>query len=113
MPADAENHTIRLLQEMRRDMQANSATVQSLRDEMREGFYHVNTRIDGLTHILTLLAGNIAHHGERLDALEDEDRARARRSRETRHPGGRREVATARRGISALLLRRYICRHVQ
>jgi hypothetical protein len=56
MAEDADNHTIRLLQEMRK--------------EMRDSFENVNIRIDGLTHILTLLAGNMAHHEERIDKLE-------------------------------------------
>lgn len=54
--SDAENHTIRLLQEMRK--------------EMHEGFENVNIRIDGITHILTLLAGNLHHHADRIEALE-------------------------------------------
>lgn len=54
--SDAENHTIRLLQEMRKEMQ--------------EGFDNVNIRIDGVTHILTLLAGNLQHHADRIEALE-------------------------------------------
>lgn len=56
MPDEPENHTIRLLQEMRA--------------EMRQGFENVNLRIDGLTHILVTLAGHIHQHDERIDRLE-------------------------------------------
>ena len=57
MPDEPENHTIRLLQEMRA--------------EMRQGFENVNLRIDGLTHILVTLAGHIHQHDERIERLED------------------------------------------
>jgi hypothetical protein len=56
MPDAPENHTIRLLQEMRA--------------EMRKGFEDVNTRIDGLTHILTLLAAHSHTLDERVEKLE-------------------------------------------
>lgn len=56
MPDDPENHTIRLLQEMRA--------------EMRKGFEDVNLRMDGLTHILVTLAGHIHQHEERIQRLE-------------------------------------------
>ena len=51
-----ENHTIRLLQEMRA--------------EMRKGFDDVSTRIDGLTHIITLLAAHSHTLDERIEKLE-------------------------------------------
>lgn len=57
MPDTPENHTIRLLQEMRA--------------EMRKGFEDVNTRIDGLTHILTLLAAHSHTLDERIEKLEE------------------------------------------
>ena len=57
MPDAPENHTIRLLQEMRA--------------EMRKGFEDVNTRIDGLTHILTLLAAHSHTLDERIEKLEE------------------------------------------
>jgi hypothetical protein len=56
MADDPENHTIRLLQEMRA--------------EMRKGFEDVNLRMDGLTHILVTLAGHIHQHEERMERLE-------------------------------------------
>jgi hypothetical protein len=63
MSETSENHTVRLLQEMRKDMQ-------DLRSEMNAGFDNVNIRMDGIAHILTLLAGNLAHHDDRIAALE-------------------------------------------
>lgn len=57
MPDTPENHTIRLLQEMRADL--------------RKGFDDVNTRIDGLTHILTLMAAHSHTLDERIEKLEE------------------------------------------
>ena len=56
MAEDTENHTIQLLREMRK--------------EMKEGFNEVNLRIDGLTYITTMLAGNMGRHDQRIDELE-------------------------------------------
>ncbi|WP_338548504.1 hypothetical protein [Roseovarius phycicola] len=56
MAKNTENHTIQLLREMRK--------------EMKEGFNEVNLRIDGLTYITTMLAGNMGGHDQRLDELE-------------------------------------------
>jgi hypothetical protein len=53
MVDEPENHTIRLLTEMR--------------EELRAGFANVNLRIDGLTHILTLLAGRSHDHEDRIE----------------------------------------------
>lgn len=57
MADEPENHTLRLLQEMRQ--------------EMREGFDGVNARIDGLTHIVTLLAGYSHGLEKRLTRIEE------------------------------------------
>ncbi len=64
MPDTPENHTIKLLQEMRSEMREQF-------DEMREQFDDVNTRIDGVTHILTLIAGHQYALDARVEALED------------------------------------------
>jgi hypothetical protein len=61
-----ESHTIRLLQEMRAELAA-------MRAELQEGFAHVNLRIDGLTHIITLLAGRSHDHEERIAQLEGKE----------------------------------------
>ena len=63
MADDAENHTIKLLREMRQEMQDSRA-------EMNERFDDVNLRIDGLTYIVTMLAGNMGGHAQRLDQME-------------------------------------------
>ncbi len=57
MADEPENHTLRLLQEMRQ--------------EMREGFDGVNARIDGLTHIVTLLASHSHSLEERLTRIDE------------------------------------------
>jgi hypothetical protein len=88
MADEPENHTIRLLQEMRAEMRAEFARV---REEMRTGFMRVweefghvhqqfahiderfadvNLRLDGLTNIVTLLAGQSHDHEERIAKLE-------------------------------------------
>ena len=56
MTDEPENHTIRLLQEMRA--------------EMRKGFEDVNLRMDGLTNILVTLTGHIHQQDERIERLE-------------------------------------------
>jgi NifB/MoaA-like Fe-S oxidoreductase len=61
MAEEPENHTVRLLQEMRQ--------------EMREQFDNLNTRVDGITHILTLLAGHTHHLDNRVTALETKPRS--------------------------------------
>jgi hypothetical protein len=67
MADEPENHTIRLLQEMRAEMA-------DFRRAVMDGFAKVNLRIDGMTHILTLLAGVSHDHEERITRLETTDR---------------------------------------
>ena len=69
MADDTENHTIRLLQEMRSEMKDMRSDMDKMRSEMRQGFEDTNIRIDGLTHIVTILAGNIYQHDERIQKL--------------------------------------------
>mgnify|MGYP002865778467 CR=1 FL=1 len=57
MANDAENHTVKLLQEMRK--------------EIGERFDDVDTRIDGLTHIITLMAGYSHDIDKRVSELEN------------------------------------------
>ncbi|RMC37628.1 hypothetical protein [Paracoccus alkanivorans] len=64
MSKSAENHTIRLLQEMRKEMNERF-------DRVSERFDGVDARIDGVTHILTLLAANMHSHDDRITALEE------------------------------------------
>jgi len=63
MADNTENHTIQLLREMRKEMKDSFAKVD-------ERFDEVNLRIDGLTYIVTMLAGNMGGHDQRLEALE-------------------------------------------
>ena len=63
MPENTENHMIKLLQEMRKEMKIGFADVHARFDD-------VNTRIDGLTHIVTLLAANMGGHENRIIDLE-------------------------------------------
>ena len=63
MPENTENHMIKLLQEMRKEMKNGFADVHAR-------FEEVNTRIDGLTHSVTLLAANMGGHENRIIDLE-------------------------------------------
>lgn len=58
MTDNTENHTIRLLQEMREDMRG-------MRDD-------INARLDGITHIMTLMAAHSHTLDERIGKLEDQ-----------------------------------------
>ena len=64
MADDTENHTIKLLQEMRTEMRARF-------DGIDERFDDIDTRIDGLTHIMTLMAGHSHDLDNRLETLEE------------------------------------------
>ena len=64
MAETPENHTIALLQEMRREMRERF-------DAVDERFDGVDARIDGVTHILTLMAGHSHDLDRRVEALED------------------------------------------
>ena len=59
-----DNHTLRLLQEMRKEMQDS-------RKEMKEMREDLTLRMDGITHIMTLLAGHYHTVEDRLSTLED------------------------------------------
>jgi hypothetical protein len=77
MAEEPENHTIRLLRELRDEMRVEFAMVgkrfekvDGRFDDMERRFDGVNQRIDGVTHILTLLAGRSHDHEERIATLE-------------------------------------------
>ena len=74
MADEPENHAIRLLQEMRTQLTGLQGAVADLRNEVRDGFAKLNLPIDGVTHILTLLAGVSHDHEERITRLETTDR---------------------------------------
>lgn len=71
MSESTENHTIRLLQEMRKEMNERFDRVSRRFDAIDGRFDGVDTRIDGVTHILTLLAANMHSHDDRITALEE------------------------------------------
>ena len=79
MADEPENHTIRLLRELRDEMRVEFAMiakrfkeVDQRFDDVAQRFDEVNLRIDGVTHILTLLAGRSHDHEERIAKLESE-----------------------------------------
>ena len=69
MADDTENHTLRLLQEMRSEMHAMRKDMTAGFAELREEAEETNTRIAGLSYFMATLAGNFAEHSERLDAV--------------------------------------------
>jgi len=78
MSDEVENHTIRLLQEMRQEMREFRQDVVELRsemnakfDEVAEQFDDLSNRVDGNTLILNMIAGLVHDHEERVTALED------------------------------------------
>ncbi len=71
MPDTPENHTIKLLQEMRSEMREQFAQIGRRFDEIDERFDGVDARIDGVTHIMTLMAGHQYALDARVEALED------------------------------------------
>ena len=63
MTEGVENHSIRLLQEMRTEMR-------ELRGNMNEMRTDITQRLDGNTVLLNLIAGVTHDHEQRLSALE-------------------------------------------
>jgi len=59
MAENTENLTLKLLQEMRSEMK-----------EVRSELHMLNTKTDGNTIILNMLAGLIHQHDERIEKLE-------------------------------------------
>jgi archaellum component FlaC len=78
MAETPDNHTIALLQEMRREMRERFDAIDERFDAIDERFDAiderfdgVDARIDGVTHILTLMAGHSHDLDRRVEALED------------------------------------------
>lgn len=75
MSEGAENHAIQLLREMRREIadmrDEMRAEFASIRSEMDDRFDALDIRVDGLTHIVTFLAGQNYRLDERVSRLED------------------------------------------
>ena len=70
MADDPENHTVRLLQEMRAEMREMRTEVAGVRAEMREGFEDLTTRLNGNTLALNMMMGLLHNHEQRLEKLE-------------------------------------------
>ena len=66
MADEPESLTLRLLQEMRGDMQAIRSDIQELRSEVKD----LTQRVDGNTLILNLVAGVVHDHEHRIECLE-------------------------------------------
>ncbi|MDZ7710579.1 MAG: hypothetical protein U5K36_11375 [Roseovarius sp.] len=71
MAETPENHTIALLQDMRREMRERFDAIDRRFDEVEERFDGVDARIDGVTHIMTLIAGHQYALEARVETLED------------------------------------------
>ncbi len=71
MSENTESHTIKLLQEMRREMREGFAEMNARFSDVDARFDDVNTRIDGMTHMMTLLAGHSHNMEERLTEVEN------------------------------------------
>jgi len=69
MSEDIENHTIRLLQEMRAEMCAGFDKVDARFSELDARFDEVDLKIDGNTILLNMVAG-VADHERRIGAIE-------------------------------------------
>ena len=70
MSEEPENHTIRLLRELRDEMRVEFAMIGKRFEKVDERFDDMGLRIDGLAHMLMLLAGRSHDHEERIAGLE-------------------------------------------
>ena len=70
MGEDVENHTVRLLQEMRSDFDARFSAIDAKFDAFNERLTDLVQRIDGNTLTFNLVAGVAYNHEERITALE-------------------------------------------
>jgi len=70
MPDETENHILGLLREMRDENRQFREKVRQGFAKINRRFAEINLRIDGVTHIMTLLAGHIHQHEERIERLE-------------------------------------------
>ena len=80
MVEEPENHTIRLLRELRDEIRVEFAMiakrfekVDQRFDEVEHRFDDMGLRIDGLAHMLMLPAGRSHDHEERISKLESGD----------------------------------------
>ena len=70
MADEPENLILRLLQEMRFDMQK----LQASQIETQEQIKDLSQRVDGNTLILNLIAGVAHDHEQRIERLEEQER---------------------------------------
>jgi hypothetical protein len=75
MAETPDNHTVALLQEMRREMRERFDAMDTRFDGIESRFDGVDARIDGLTHILTLMAAHSHDLDTRVSTLEDAAKA--------------------------------------
>jgi len=75
MAETPDNHTVALLQEMRREMRDRFDAIDTRFDGISSRFDGVDARIDGLTHILTLMAAHSHDLDARVSTLEDAAKA--------------------------------------
>jgi polyhydroxyalkanoate synthesis regulator phasin len=66
MAEEAENLTIRLLQELRAQQNRTDARIEEVGDRITD----LIRRIDGNTRVFNLVAGAVHQHEERIDRLE-------------------------------------------
>ena len=71
MVENVENLILTQLREIRGETGAIKIQVSELNDKMGEGFDDVTQRVNGITVILTMLAGHVHHVEERVEKLEE------------------------------------------
>ena len=71
MAENVENLILTQLQEIRGEIGAIKTQVTELKDQMGEGFDDVTQRVNGITVILTMLAGHVHNVEERVEKLEE------------------------------------------
>ena len=70
MASETENLTIRLLQELRAQIEQTNARI----DDFSDRFTDLTQRIDGNTLVFNLVAGVVHQHEERIIDLEQRER---------------------------------------
>lgn len=71
MADDNENHSVGVLQELCGDLREFRTEVPAGFDAVDEGFDDVNLRLDGLTHMIARIAGNVASNEVGIETLEE------------------------------------------
>ena len=71
MAENVENLILTQLREIRGEIGAIKTQDTELKDQMGEGFDDVTQRVNGITVILTMLAGHVHNVEERVEKLEE------------------------------------------